>query len=53
MTHSKVFLRTRDIDWAVKIGKDYIHVASAGEIYQKLSMTICSRYGKNLRKHGV
>lgn len=30
MTHSKVFLRTRDIDWAVKIGKDYIHVASAG-----------------------
>ena len=30
MAHSKVFLRTRDIDWAVKIGKNYIHVASAG-----------------------
>lgn len=30
MARSKVFLRTRDIDWAVKIGKHYIHVASAG-----------------------
>ena len=30
MARSKEFLRCRDIDWAVKIGANYIHVASAG-----------------------
>lgn len=30
MARSKAFLRTRDVDWAVKIGKNYIHAASAG-----------------------
>ena len=30
MARSKEFLRSRDIDWAVMIGKNYIHVASAG-----------------------
>ena len=30
MARSKEFLRSRDIDWAVKIGNNYIHVASAG-----------------------
>ena len=30
MARSKEFLRNRDIDWAVKIGNNFIHVASAG-----------------------
>lgn len=30
MARSKDFLRSRDIDWAVKFGNYYIHVASAG-----------------------
>jgi len=30
MARSKVFLRTRDVDWALDIGGRYIHVASAG-----------------------
>lgn len=30
MKRSKEWLRTRDIDWAVKIGDHYIHVSSAG-----------------------
>lgn len=30
MARSIEFLRCRDIDWAVKLGNNYIHVASAG-----------------------
>ncbi len=30
MARSKEFLRNRDIDWAVQVGNNYIHVASAG-----------------------
>lgn len=31
MPRTKIFLRTRDIDWAVKIGDIYIHASSAGD----------------------
>lgn len=30
MARNKEFLRSRDIDWAIKAGNYYIHVASAG-----------------------
>lgn len=31
MPRTKQFLRTRDIDWAVKIGNLYLHASSAGD----------------------
>jgi hypothetical protein len=31
MPRTEIFLRTRDIDWAVKIGSIYIHASSAGD----------------------
>ena len=31
MPRTEIFLRTRDIDWAVKIGSIHIHASSAGD----------------------
>lgn len=31
MSRSEQFLRTRDIDWALKVGNLYIHASSAGD----------------------
>lgn len=31
MARSEHFLRTRDIDWAIKIGNLYVHASSAGD----------------------
>ncbi len=36
MARSKIYLRTHDIDWAVKIGEIYIHVSSAGDDLPKI-----------------
>lgn len=31
MPRTEIFLRTRDIDWAIKIGDLYVHASSAGD----------------------